>query len=120
MGTPEDFYSVIDYTVDGPETQQELVAAFAEIQERWVRFYPGYLSSRFLTSEDGTRVYNLVQWATEADYRHFVEVSDTEGRMAAIQAALAGLKGEAEPRMTESPRYKVAREITAGPQKTDA
>ncbi|WP_067491641.1 antibiotic biosynthesis monooxygenase [Actinomadura hibisca] len=116
MDVPEDFYSVIDYTVDGPETQQELVAAFAEIQERWVRFYPGYVSSRFLVGEDGTRVYNLVRWATEADYRHFEQTSDTEGRMAAIKAALERLKGKAEPRMTESPRYRVAREVTAGPQ----
>lgn len=47
MGTDSGFYSIIDHTVDGFDTQRELVEAFAEIQERWVRFYPGYRSSRF-------------------------------------------------------------------------
>ncbi|MFC6883926.1 MULTISPECIES: antibiotic biosynthesis monooxygenase family protein [Actinomadura] len=117
MGSERHFYSIIDYTVDGPETADELVDAFADIQERWVRFYPGYVSSTFLVNVDGTRVYNLVRWASEADYRHFEEVSDTEGRVAAIGAALGGLRGEAEARMTETPRYRVAREITPGPRK---
>ncbi|MFC5751387.1 antibiotic biosynthesis monooxygenase family protein [Actinomadura rugatobispora] len=112
------FYSIIDYTVDGPDTQRDLVEAFAEIQERWVRFYPGYRSARFLVGVEGTRVYNVVHWASEADFRHFEEVSDTEGRIAAIQQALNGLKGKAEPRMTESPRYTVAREVGPGPRKT--
>ncbi|HEX5597033.1 MAG TPA: antibiotic biosynthesis monooxygenase [Micromonosporaceae bacterium] len=114
-----DFYSIIDYTVDGPATQRELVAAFAEIQERWVRFYPGYRSARFHVSTDGTRVYNIVHWASEADYRHFVETSDTEGRMAAIRAALSSLSGKAEPRMSGAPTYTVVREIGPGPRKGD-
>ncbi|MQY08381.1 hypothetical protein [Actinomadura macrotermitis] len=82
MDAPEDFCSVIDHIVDGPETQREPVAAFA--------------------------------------YRRFERGSDAEGRMAAIMAALAGLTGKAEPRMTESPRYRVAREVTAGPQRVDS
>ncbi|MGX2993346.1 antibiotic biosynthesis monooxygenase family protein [Streptomyces sp. JNUCC 64] len=110
------FLSIIDYTTDGPATQAELVAAFASVQERWVRFYPGYLSARFHASTDGTRVYNIVHWASEADYRHFVETSDTEGRMAAIAEALAGLSGTAEPRMTGAPTYTVVREVGPGPR----
>lgn len=114
------FYSIIDYTVDGPETQRELVEAFAEIQERWVRFYPGYRSARFLASVDGTRVYNIVHWANEADFRAFEEGSDTDGRMAAIRTALDGLSGAAEPRMSGAPRYTVLGEVTPGPPRTDA
>lgn len=60
MGDDAQFFSIIDYTVDRPQTQRELVDAFAEIQERRVRSYPGYLSARFLASTDGTRVYNWV------------------------------------------------------------
>ncbi|MDA8370993.1 MAG: antibiotic biosynthesis monooxygenase [Nocardiopsaceae bacterium] len=120
MGAESGFYSIIDYTVDGPKTQQELVEAFAEIQERWVRFYPGYRSARFHVSTDGTRVYNIVHWATEADYRHFEATSDTEGRLAAIQAALDGLSGTAEPRMAGLPHYVVVREVAPGPQRRDA
>ncbi|HEX5594607.1 MAG TPA: antibiotic biosynthesis monooxygenase [Micromonosporaceae bacterium] len=114
-----DFYSIIDYTVEGPATQRELVAAFAEIQERWVRFYPGYRSARFYISTDGTRVYNIVHWASEADYRNFVETSDTEGRMAAIRDAVSSLSGKAEPRMSGVPTYTVVREIGPGPRKGD-
>jgi C-6 monooxygenase len=120
MSIDTGFYSIIDYTVDGPDTQRELVAAFADIQERWVGFYPGYQSARFHISTDGTRVYNIVAWASEADYRNFVENSDTEGRMAAIDKALDGLSGKAEPRMSGSPTYVVVREVGPGPQKIDA
>ncbi|MEU7748926.1 antibiotic biosynthesis monooxygenase [Nonomuraea sp. NPDC049158] len=120
LSTDSGFYSIIDYTVDGFDTQRELVEAFAEIQERWVRFYPGYRSARFHVSTDGTRVYNIVHWASEADYRHFVETSDTDGRMAAIGKALEGLSGKAEPRMTGVPTYTVVREVGPGPQRLDA
>ncbi|MEU2393528.1 antibiotic biosynthesis monooxygenase [Streptomyces sp. NPDC007369] len=109
-GTTE-FVSIIDYTVDGPQTQQELVEAFAALLERWVAFYPGFVSSRFHTSTDGTRVYNVVTWAGEAHYRNFVDHSDTEGRMAAIEAAVSGVSGTAEPRMTGAPTYRMVREV---------
>jgi len=114
------FYSIIEYTVDGPETQKELVEAFAEIQERWVRFYPGYRSARFHVSLDGTRVYNIVHWESEADYRHFEATSDTEGRLAAIRKALESLSGKAEPSMSGLPHYKVVREVGPGPQRSDS
>ncbi|TDC64827.1 antibiotic biosynthesis monooxygenase [Actinomadura sp. GC306] len=120
MSADSGFYSIIDYTVDGFETQRELVGAFAEIQERWVRFYPGYRSARFHVSLDGTRVYNIVHWDSEADYRHFEATSDTEGRMAAIERALEGLSGKAEARMSGLPHYAVVREVGPGSQRTDS
>ncbi|RNL86861.1 antibiotic biosynthesis monooxygenase family protein [Halostreptopolyspora alba] len=117
MSTDSGFYSIIDYTVDGFDTQRELVAAFTEIQERWVRFYPGYLSARFHASTDGTRVYTIVHWASEADYRNFVETSDGEARMEAIRTALEGLSGRAEARMSGVPTYTVVGEVGPGPQR---
>ncbi|MDW5593836.1 antibiotic biosynthesis monooxygenase [Conexibacter stalactiti] len=105
------FYSFIDYTVDGPQTQRELIEAFAEIQEQRVRSHPGYRSARFFASTDGTRVYNVVSWASEADYLRFDETDDREQRQAAIQRALDGLSGHAEPRMTGAPRYRLLREV---------
>jgi C-6 monooxygenase len=119
MTTDPGFYSIIDYAVDGPKTQQELVEAFAAIQERWVRFYPGYKSARLFASVDGTRLYNLVHWASEEDFRNFEETSDTEGRIAAIQRAVDGVSGTAEPRMSEAPRFTVVREVGPGPQRAD-
>ncbi|MFI6452584.1 antibiotic biosynthesis monooxygenase family protein [Streptosporangium amethystogenes] len=120
MNTDTGFYSIIDYTVNGFDTQRELVEVFAEIQERWVRFHPGYRSARFHVSTDGTRVYNIVHWASEADYRNFVETSDTEGRAAAIREALEGLSGNAEARMSGVPTYSVVREVGPGPQRLDS
>ena len=120
MSTDPGFYSIIDYTVDGPETQRELVDAFAAIQERWVRFYPGYQSARFLASSDGTRVYNIVSWASEADWRHFDETDDLDERQAEIAKALDGLSGTAEPRMSGAPRYTLMREVGPGPQRSDS
>lgn len=119
MGEDKGFYSIIEYAVNGPETQAALVEAFAEIQDRWVRYYPGYVSARFHASVDGTRVVNVVSWASEADYRHFEETSDTAGRLAAIQAALDGLPGKAEPLVSANPRYRVARETGPGPRIAD-
>ncbi|MEU5403235.1 antibiotic biosynthesis monooxygenase [Streptomyces sp. NPDC005963] len=116
MTTDRGFYSIIDYTVDGQATQTALVDAFAEIIETWVSHYPGYRSARFHISTDGTRVYNIVAWESEASYRDFVAMSDTEGRMAAIGAALKGLAGKAEARMTGAPTYRVVREV--GPRPT--
>ena len=110
------FYSIIDYTVDGPGTQAELVAAFAEIQQRWVCFYPGYHSARFHVSTDGTRVYTIVRWDSEAHYRDFVATSDTEGRMAAIRRALHDLSGTAQARMSGAPTYTVVRAVGPGPR----
>ncbi|MFK0248160.1 antibiotic biosynthesis monooxygenase [Amycolatopsis azurea] len=119
MSEDKGFYSIIEYAVDGPETQAALVDAFADIQDRWVRFYPGYVSARFHASVDGTRVVNVVSWANEADYRHFEETSDTAGRLAAIQGALDGLPGEVESRVSANPRYRVVRETRPGPRADD-
>ncbi|MFF4320394.1 antibiotic biosynthesis monooxygenase family protein [Streptomyces sp. NPDC001568] len=105
------FYSIIDYTVDGAGTQEEFVEVFAGIQDEWVAFHPGYRSARFHVSTDGTRVYNIVHWDSEADYRNFVETSDTEGRMAAIGKAVEHFAGRAEARMTGAPTYRVVREV---------
>lgn len=109
------FFSIIDYTVDGPETQRELVEAFAEIQQRRVRSYPGYQWARFLASADGTRVYNIVAWASEADWRYFDQNDDLTERQADIEQALASLSGTAELRMSESPRYTLMREVRPDP-----
>ncbi|MDF2693675.1 MAG: antibiotic biosynthesis monooxygenase [Labilithrix sp.] len=113
------FYSIIDYTVDGPETQRELIDAFTLLQEKWVRFYPGYKSAHLFASIDGTRVYNIVHWVTEAAYREFERVSDNAGRQAAIQNVLDRLAGKAVPRMSGPPRYTIVREVRPGPRAHD-
>jgi C-6 monooxygenase len=109
------FYSIIDYTVDAAETQRELAEAFEKIQKDWVRFYPGYLGAKILASTDGIRLYNIIEWRSEDDFRNFAKTSDTPGRLAAIGKALEGLSGKAVVRMTEAPHYGVLRTVKPGP-----
>lgn len=92
------FYSIIDYSVDSAETQAAVISAFADIQRKWVASYPGYGSAKFLASPDGTRVLCIVGWASEADFARFEAISDSEGRAAAIQNALQKLSCSAERR----------------------
>ena len=113
------FYSIIDYTVDDATTQQALIDGFAELQERWVCFYPGYRSARLFASVDGSRVINVVEWSSEAEFRHFEQTSDGAGRAAAIDELLKRLEGKARPRMSGPPRYRLAREVVPGSQRLD-
>lgn len=108
MSDQHGFYSVIDYSVDSAHTQQEYVRAFEELAREWVSHWPGFLSARFLASEDGRRVFNIVHWESEEAFRAFERDSDTDGRVAAIQRAADGVEGHLELRMTESPRYRTA------------
>lgn len=105
--------------MDGPETQRQLISLFAGLQERWVRYYAGYQEATILASIGGDRVYNIVRWDSEAHYRRFEEDADSDGRVAAIQAALAGLSGRVEPRMSGEPRFRVARVVRPGPRHYD-
>lgn len=79
-----------------------ILCRFAEIQVQGVRFYPGYRSARFLVSTDGTRVYDIVHWAGQVDYRASVETSDTEGRML-VNFAFIGLLLVKPDRASERP-----------------
>jgi C-6 monooxygenase len=116
MDDEGEFYSIIDYAVDGPATQRELIRLFAGLQERWVRYYAGYQEATFFASVNGDRVYSVVRWDSEAHYRRFEEDSDSDGSVAAIQASLAGLSGRAEPRMSGPPLFRVARVVRPGPR----
>lgn len=105
------FLSIIEYDVDGEQTQHELADAFAAIQVEHVASFPGYVSSRIVASTDGLRLYNLVSWVDEAAYLAFEETSDTAVRMVAIQGALDALGGHAASRMTGPPRYRLLRSV---------
>ncbi|AXC49221.1 hypothetical protein DRW48_05570 [Paracoccus suum] len=84
---PPPFVSMIDYTVPSPERQAEIAGAFQRIQEDWVAPYAGFRSARFLASTDGRLVRVIVEWESEAAMREFEQVSDTAGRLAALDAA---------------------------------
>jgi C-6 monooxygenase len=90
--TPSDrFYSMIDYTSSGADSQPDIAFAFAQIQKDWVAAYPGFIAARFLASTDGTIVRAVVEWENEEAFRAFEQTSDTKGRMAALEAVFKRL-----------------------------
>ncbi len=84
---PGPFVSIIDYTVPAPERQAEIAEAFRRIQEEWVAPYPGFRSAHFMGSTDGRTVRAIVEWESEEALREFERVSDTAGRIAALEEA---------------------------------
>jgi C-6 monooxygenase len=120
MADEQSFFSIIDYAVDGARTQRELIDAFAEIQQQWVSFHEGYRGARLFASVDGRRVYNLIEWASRADFERFEQTSDTAGRVAALEAAIAGVSGTAVSQMTGPPRFVEARVVAPNPRDREA
>jgi C-6 monooxygenase len=82
----EGFFSMIDYAANGPDSQPDIAAAFALIQEDWVASYPGFVCARFFANTDGSSVRAIVQWASESDFKEFERLSDTAGRTAALKS----------------------------------
>ncbi|WP_426124669.1 antibiotic biosynthesis monooxygenase family protein [Pararhizobium sp. PWRC1-1] len=85
MKPSDRFYSMIDYTSSGAESQPDIALAFAQIQNDWVATYPGFIVARFLASTDGGIVRAVVEWENEEAFRDFEQKSDTKGRMAALE-----------------------------------
>ncbi|GLZ81352.1 hypothetical protein Afil01_61590 [Actinorhabdospora filicis] len=77
---------ILRYTTTDASAQRELVEGLSALIDTWVRPYPGWLGTRFHGSEDGLGVVNTIFWATEADYRKFLEVADNTGRVAQLEA----------------------------------
>lgn len=74
--TSEIFTEIIIFTVE-PKQQQELVDAIVGEVERWVRHRPGFVSSNFHKSLDGTRVVNYAQWTTSDAWQAFTQDSES-------------------------------------------
>lgn len=121
--TDPDFVIILDYIADGPEQQRQLVNGLAELMEQWVSPHSGFLSAKFHTSTDGTQVINIVHWASEKDYRNFLTNSDTDGRIAAIEQALANVSGTVSSPLDSNPdkipSYTIHRTVTSDPRETD-
>jgi heme-degrading monooxygenase HmoA len=91
MKPSDRFYSMIDYTASGAESQPDIALAFAQIQKDWVATYPGFIAARFLASTDGEIVRAIVEWENEDAFRDFERKSDPKGRMAALEAVFKRL-----------------------------
>lgn len=105
---------IMEYRVQGPEQQRQLVDGLASIVELSLHGAEGFLDARFHTSTDGHRVINVMNWATEADFRRFGATSDRTARDAAVQRVLDSIPGgvDAPAFGGPPPTYTVARTVT--------
>ena len=79
------FTQIVPFEVD-PTKQNALIKAIVAEVERWMQHRPGFVSSTFHASLDGRHVVNYAQWATEADFRGFIQDPNGERLNAAIRA----------------------------------
>ncbi|URK86431.1 hypothetical protein LP421_17990 [Rhizobium sp. RCAM05350] len=91
MKPSDRFYSMIDYTSSGAESQPDIALALAQIQRDWVATYPGFIAARFLAGTEGGIVRAIVEWETEVAFRDFERKSDSKGRIAALEAVFKRL-----------------------------
>jgi len=66
------FTQIIVFHVQ-PTRARSLADGIVSEVERWVSTLPGFVSSTFHVSLDGTRVVNYAQWLSEAAFRAFAE-----------------------------------------------
>lgn len=100
------FTQIVEFEVPA-DRQAALIRAIAAEVERWVRHRPGFVSSSFHASHDGTRVINYAQWRSEADFRAFVADPESEH----IGAAIRRVGGVSGPQATHC---RVVRVIKPG------
>lgn len=104
---------VLRYTTADAEAQRDLVEGLSAMIDEWVRPYPGWQGARFHGSEDGLGVVNTIFWATEADYRKFLEVADNTGRVAQLEALFERLGDRVAFVEGQVPGHRVLGEVWA-------
>ena len=103
----EIFTEIIMFTV-APEQQQKLVDAIVGEVERWVRHRPGFVSSNFHKSLDGTKVVNYAQWTTKQAWQAFTQDPESSVLRQKIESVDKEISGDGHPyevyRSIESPK----------------
>lgn len=77
-----------------PDKQRELLRVLQQATEEVMRHQRGFISANLHASEDGTRVINYAQWASEADFKAMLANPACQEHMSAA-ASLA----ESEPHL---------------------
>jgi C-6 monooxygenase len=96
---------VVVFTVE-PHQQEPLIAGVVAQVERWIRDCPGFVSSTFHASEDGTRVVNYAQWRRREDWEAFTKHPEQAALMAHIRSV--------GPEAMDGRGYRVVRSLEAG------
>jgi len=68
-----------------PERLQELLDCVVQDTERLIQHMPGFVSASFHTSEDGTRVAEYVQWASQEAYEAARRTPDFRAHLPVVE-----------------------------------
>jgi heme-degrading monooxygenase HmoA len=80
-----------------PENQQQLVDVLVEAAQCTIRKFPGYISSYYHKSLDGTKVTTYAQWRSQADFEAMLQSPETAQEL----GALSQLATSFEPHLYE-------------------
>lgn len=88
IATGTDVATLINVFTVTAENQQRLVDVLVEATEKVMQHLPGFVSANIHASDDGERVVNYAQWASDADFEAMLNSPEAGGHMAEA-AALA-------------------------------
>jgi C-6 monooxygenase len=103
----------LHFQVRDHATQQAFIDAYRPVIDQHVQGWAGFLGATLYASTDGTRVINHTRWVDEATYQHYLDASDSDARLQAIQAAFDRVPEVAGPEMTMVHTYE-PRVVLAG------
>jgi heme-degrading monooxygenase HmoA len=71
--TDKNLVTHINVFTVSPENQQQLVDLLVEAAQSTIRKFPGYISSNYHKSLDGTKVTTYAQWRSQADFEAMLQ-----------------------------------------------
>jgi C-6 monooxygenase len=87
------FVAVVTIRLNRPDATDELLDLLVREVEEWVRYRPGFLSANYHVSQDGSRLVNYAQWATEDAYRGSFRDNPGSGSLRDAILAVDGVEG---------------------------
>ena len=95
--TDKNLVTHINVFTVSPENQQQLVDVLVEAAQSTIRKFPGYISSNYHKSLDGTKVTTYAQWRSQADFEAMLQSPETAQEL----QALSQLATSFEPHLYE-------------------
>ena len=103
------FVAVVTIDLSDDEAVAPLLDLLVQEVEDWVRYVPGFVSANYHVANDGSRVLNYAQWASEAAYRGSFAHNPGSGSLRDAILAVPGVEGLAMV------GYTLRRSVAAAP-----
>ena len=95
--TDKNLVTHINVFTVSPVNQQQLVDVLVEAAQSTIRKFPGYISSNYHKSLDGTKVTTYAQWRSQSDFEAMLQSPETAPQL----QALSQLATSFEPHLYE-------------------